>query len=160
MSGACEETGDVKDGGDGLWPSREYERQVARLRAAVGSSVYLVEAHLDASVPTVTSSGRACELLGVIDYPKPDPGRRLFPHLLLLSDGRGVNLGRVLRVSIDQAYAPDAEHCLFHDAVLERHLLPTERALSRDLIREVSRTQLGELLGRTGPSARRLGRRP
>lgn len=161
MSSASDEnSGETDDGDEALWPSLEYERQIARLRAAVGCRVYLLEAHLDAAVPTVTSSGKAYELLGVVDYPKPDPARRLFPHLLLLDDGRGVNLGRVLRVSVDQAYAPDPEHCLFSDAALERRLLPAQRALSRDLIREVSRTQLGELLGRTDTGARRLGRRP
>ncbi|AOU98948.1 hypothetical protein BI364_14165 [Acidihalobacter yilgarnensis] len=135
----------------GLWPSAEYDRQIARLRAAIGCSIYLIEARLDAPVPSASASGRPHELMGLIDYPRPDPARRLYPHLLLLDDGRGLNLGRVLRVSLDRAYAPSAEQCLFTDAALMQLLLPSERSLSRRLIREVSHVQLGELLGRSTP---------
>ena len=31
-----------------------------------------------------------------MDFPRPDPVRGLAPHLILLDDGRGVNLGRIL----------------------------------------------------------------
>ncbi|OBS10256.1 hypothetical protein [Acidihalobacter prosperus] len=140
-----------------LWPAAAYDRQVARLRDAVGHPIYLLEARFDTPLPSASASGRAYELLGVIDFPRPDPARRLFPHLLLLDDGRGLNLGRIMRVSIDRAYSPDAEQCLFVDEALMRLILPSQRRLSRGFIREASHMQLAELLGQ--PVKRRaLGR--
>ncbi len=137
-----------------LWPSAEYDRQIENLRAAIGEPIYVVELRLDDLHLCAQYSGKAFELLDVIEFPKPDPSQRLFPHMLLLEDGRGINLGRVLRVSRQQAYAPETMNRLFGDEALEKSLLWNERRLSRDSIRVTARRQLGELLGRSGLALR------
>ena len=129
-----------------LWPSVEYDRQVEKLRAAIGERIYLVELRWNALHVSARFPGKAFELLDVVDFPRPDPSRRLFPHLLLLDDGRGVNLGSILRVSLEQAYSPLPENRLFCDDNLERALLFNERRLSHESIRRTARRQLGEIL--------------
>lgn len=125
-----------------LWPSPDYDRQVERLRGAVGERVYLVEARVDDLHLSARFSGRSYELLDVIDFPRPDPVRRLYPHLLLLDDGRGINLGRLLRVSLERPYAPAPEFRLFEDRALLARTLAGQRRLSAAQIRRTARRQL------------------
>ncbi|MEJ2653775.1 MAG: hypothetical protein P8Z69_00405 [Acidihalobacter sp.] len=132
--------------GPALWPSDEYDEQLSRLRSAVGQSVYLVEARFDAQHVSARMSGTPYELLAIIDFPRPDPAHHLYPHMLLLDDGRGVNLGRILRVSRDRPYAPSAETCLFENRALRSRILPSRRRLSVTLIRHIAKHQLGELI--------------
>lgn len=129
-----------------LWPSPEYDHQVARLRSAIGSLVYIVEGRFDPPTPSVIANGQCYELLDLIDFKRPDPARRIYPHVLLLDDGRGLNLGRVLRVSKERAYSPTPEQCLFEDKKLAQLLLFPKRRLNRQYIRDVSHAQLVELL--------------
>lgn len=130
-----------------LWPSSEYDRQVDRLRSAIGRLVYIVEGRFDPPSPSVIANGQCYELLDLIDFKRPNPARRIYPHVLLLDDGRGLNLGHVLRVSIDSAFSPTAEQCLFEDKKLTQVLLFRERRLNRQYIRDVSHAQLAGLLG-------------
>lgn len=132
--------------GCALWPSAEYDRQLARLREALGESVYLVEARFDAQHASARMSGTPYELLAIVDFPRPDPARHLYPHVLLLDDGRGINLGRILRVSRDRPYAPSPEACLFENRALSERILPSRRSLSDALIRRVAKRQLGEFV--------------
>lgn len=143
--------------GEDLWPSADYHRQVERLRAAVGETVYLVELVESAIQLSVHLSGTPYELLGVIDFPRPDPARGLTPHLLLLDDGRGVNLGRIARVS-RRPFAPEKGDVLYLDQAAHHNLLFAERRLSGDFLAQRTRVALGECLGYP-PSelARRLG---
>lgn len=131
----------------GLWPAPEYHRQVEQLRAAVGETIYLAE--LDGSDVQlgVRLTGRPYTLLGVVDFPRPDPVQGLAPHLILLDDGRGVNLGRIARISTGHAFAPAPAEILFQDRAALRALLFHERRLSHALIAERSRQSLGEVLG-------------
>ena len=142
-------SGDPADGASsvGLWPSADYDRQVARLRAAVGETVYLVELVDNAIHLAVHVSAAPVQLLGVIDFPRPDPPRGLSPHLILLDDGRGLNLGRIARISRRSAFAPAPEDVLFLDSHAHRQLLFGERRLSRDFIAGRSAALLGQLLG-------------
>ena len=127
----------------GLWPSAEYDKQLVRLRSAVGESVYLVEARFDAQHVSARMSGAPHELLAIVEFPRPDPARHLYPHVLLLDDGRGINLGRILRVSRDRPYAPSPEDCVFENPALYEKILPSRRSLNAALIQRVARRQLG-----------------
>ncbi len=129
-----------------LWPSPAYHQQVERLRAAVGETIYLVELIESPVQLGVHLSGQPYELLGVIDFPRPDPARGLAPHLLLLDDGRGVNLGRIARVS-RRPFAPEPADLLYLDRAAEQNLLFAGRRLSPGFLAQRSRAALGECLG-------------
>ena len=139
-----------------LWPSPDYHRQVERLRAAIGETVYLVELIESAIQIGVHLGGTPHELLGVIDFPRPDPARGLAPHLLLLDDGRGVNMGRIARVSRRRPFAPEPADVLYLDRAATDNLLFAERRLSREFIARRTRAALGECLGYAAPERARL----
>ena len=130
----------------GLWPSPDYQRQVERLRAAVGETIYLVELIESAIQLSVHFSGTPYELLAVIDFPRPDPARGLTPHLLLLDDGRGLNLGRIARVS-RRPFAPQTADLLYLDPAASQNLLFAERRLSPRFLAHQTRIALAEYLG-------------
>lgn len=131
-----------------LWPSAEYDEQIAQLRRNVGKSIYIVELKITDINLAVVMQGRAVILLDVIAFPAPDPEKRLYPHMLLLNDGRGLNLGRVARITIGHAFDPDPEDILFQEQQLLRNLLFHERRLSDETISQVSNFNLARLLGR------------
>lgn len=142
-------------GQGGLWPFEDYAQQVERLRGAVGERIFLVEVELSAIQASAVLSDHGRELLAVIDFPRPDPGRRIFPHLLLLDDGRGLNLGRIARVSRNTPFAPEPHDLLFQERFLLDRMLFAESRLTRERIAENSKRLLAELLGRPVPP--RLG---
>ncbi|MEO5343007.1 MAG: hypothetical protein H7842_06655 [Gammaproteobacteria bacterium SHHR-1] len=135
---------------DELWPSADYAAQIERLRAAVGQQVYLIELHGGKVNLGVSVTGEAFELLAVLDYPRPDPARGILPHLLLLDDGRGVNLGRIARVST-RPFAPQTEHLLYRDTEASDKLLFAEQRLSKNWIAQRSRQLLARVLGKPEP---------
>lgn len=141
--------------GAGLWPSADYHRQMERLRAAIGETVYLIELVESAIQLGVHLSGTPYDLLGIIDFPRPDPIRGLAPHLLLLDDGRGVNLGRIARVS-RRPFAPAPDDLLYLDRAAHANLLFAERRLSREFLAGRTRVALGECLGYSPPELARL----
>jgi hypothetical protein len=73
----------------------------------------------------------------------------------LLDDGRGVNLGRIARVS-RRPFAPQPVDLLYQDRVAEQNLLFAERRLSRAFLGVRSRMALGECLGYSPPEVARL----
>lgn len=129
-----------------LWPSPEYDGWVARLCGAIGRPIYLLELRLSDTHLAYRLTDKPVELLDVLAFPRPDPARRLFPHLLLLGDGRGVNLGRIARVSFEAAFAPAESQLLYQERFLV-NALTAERQLSRERVAEISRAELGRLLG-------------
>lgn len=141
-------------GGSGLWPSPEYAGQVERLRAAVGETVYLAEMDATQAQLGVRLTDQPYVLLGVLDFPRPDPSRGLAPHLILLDDGRGVNLGRIARISRNRPFSPGPADVLFLDRRSVQALLTRERQLSPELIAQRSRQILGEILGAPAAQAR------
>lgn len=141
-------------GSTGLWPSPEYAEQMERLRAAVGETVYLAEIEATEVQLGVRLTDKPYVLLGVLDFPRPDPSRGLAPHLVLLDDGRGVNLGRIARISRDRPFGPEPTQVLFHDRRSVQALLTRERQLSTELIAQRSRQLLGEILGEPAAQAR------
>lgn len=134
-----------------LWPSAEYEAWIQRLRSAVGRPVYVLELRLSDTHLAYRLTDRPVELLDVLPFPRPDPARRLFPHMLLLGDGRGVNLGRVVRVSVGRPFAPRAQELLYQERFLVQ-ALRAERRLSRAQLARISQAELGRLLGIDDPA--------
>lgn len=133
-----------------LWPNENYRAQVERLRGAVGQTIYLIELDASATQLGAAITGTAYILLDVLKFPRPDPSRGIAPHLLLLDDGRGVNLGRIARVS-RKPFAPETSDILYQDAAIADNLLFAERRLSKALIAERSRQALARLLSKPVP---------
>ena len=145
---------DDEAGHGGLWPSPAYSRQIERLRAAIGETIFLAELNDSAVQLGVRLTDTPFVLLALIDFPRPDPSRGLAPHLVLLDDGRGVNLGRIARITHHRAFSPQPADILYQDIAAHRHLLFGERRLSRDFIAHRSRAVLSQVLGRPGDSPR------
>ncbi|MBK5939316.1 hypothetical protein [Halochromatium roseum] len=141
------------DGEGGLWPSADYQAQIERLRAAIGERIYLAELRETEIQLSVQLTDQAYELLGVIDFPRPDPARGLAPHLILLDDGRGVNLGRIARIS-RQPFQPADDQLLYRDRAADQTLLFADRRLSRRFIAERTQAVLGQVLGRSAAAPR------
>lgn len=131
-----------------LWPSDEYDEQVRHLRSHTGKPIYIVEIKITDINLAVTMQGRAVILLDVIAFPAPDPERRLYPHMLLLNDGRGLNLGRVARITTGRAFDPSPQDILFQEHQLLKSLLFHERRLSDESVVQVSKLQLARVIGR------------
>ncbi len=144
-----------------LWPSPEYTRQVERLRAAVGETIYLVEI-ADTEVQLgIRITGKPYVLLGLVDFPRPDPLKGLAPHLILLDDGRGVNLGRIARITREHPFDPAPADLLFQDREASQALLWRDRQLSDAFIAQRAKALLGEVLGvPTAPQEARLSGPP
>jgi len=130
-----------------LWPSPEYSRQVEQLRAAVGATIYLVELEATQVQLGIHVNDQPYTLLGLVDFPRPDPIKGLAPHLVLLDDGRGVNLGRIARITTGRPFSPAPADVLFQDQVALQALLFRERQLSKELIAQRAKQLLGEVLG-------------
>jgi hypothetical protein len=130
-----------------LWPSAEYDEQIVQLRRNIGKPIYLVELKVTDINLAVIMLGKALVLLDVVAFPAPDPERRLYPHMLLLNDGRGLNLGRVARITTGRAFDPDPEDILFQEQQLLKNLLFHERRLSDESVSQVSKRQLAHILG-------------
>lgn len=136
-----------------VWPSAEYQQQVEYLRAAVGRPVYLVEIAASPIALGVRQTGEPHVLLDVIEFARPDPSRGLAPHMIILDDGRGINLGQLVRVSVERAYGPSPAQTLYLDRELQQTLLLRERRLSREFITRHARLLLGQVLGQAAAPA-------
>ncbi len=140
-----------------VWPGPSYEAQVLALKASVGKTVYLVEVQQSDLHLAVQYNHKPLELLAVVDFPRPDPVLGLLPHMLVLSDGRGLNLGRIARVALEQPFVPPPEAVLYHDAPLLKALVLGERLLSSERIAAISRWHLAAALGPGGVKTPLLG---
>ncbi|WP_028489624.1 hypothetical protein [Thiothrix lacustris] len=132
-----------------LWPSSTYHQQVEQLRCLIGQPVYVVEINSTEINAGVHFSGKPLVLLAIVDFPRPDPYRQLCPHLLVLDDGRGLNLGRVARISRSSAYAPAQEDIAFINQEFVEKVLLAPRRFSRERVADTTRLALGEMLGRS-----------
>ncbi len=141
----------------GLWPSPDYTLQVEQLYAAIGETIYLAEIEATEVQLGVRLTDRPYVLLGVVEFPRPDPTKGLAPHLILLDDGRGLNLGRIARIARNRPFGPTPSDILFQDRSALQTLLFNERQLSNELIARRSKALLGEILGaRSAPPQARL----
>jgi hypothetical protein len=129
-----------------LWPSPNYRMQLEQLRGAVGERIFIAELRDTETKLGVRITDQAYELLAVADFPRPNPGRGLAPHMIILDDGRGLNLGRIARIS-RRAFNPGPADILYLDQRAEQTLLFRERRLSTALLTARCRQSLGLLLG-------------
>lgn len=140
--------GDPRDAPEGhLWPPPDYARQLDLLRAAVGETVFIVEFELTDVQLGARLTDRPYVLLGIVDFPRPDPAKGLAPHIVLLDDGRGINLGRIARITRSQPFSPTPADVLYEDEPALKHLLFNERRLSPEFIAARSQQLLRELRG-------------
>lgn len=139
----------------GLWPSPTYSHQIAALKRAIGKTIFLVELKPGNINLGIRISDTAYQLLGVTDFPKPDPEKGIAPHLLLLDDGRGINLGRIARVTVNTPFSPSTTDILYQDTFLTKSLLTRDRRLTKVSIAARSKALLGRLLGK--PALKQIG---
>ncbi len=138
--------GDTKSG---LWPSPAYAKQVKRLKDSIGSKIYIVELKPSAFDIGIRMSDTAHELIDVIDFPRPDPSKGIAPHIIILDNGCGINLGRIARISVETPFNPPAADILYQDSVLLEHFLFRERRLSKESVAAISKTLLAKVLGKS-----------
>lgn len=146
-SGAVNQTEPFANTGS-LWPSPDYQHQVERLRAAIGRLVFIAELSQGTVQLGTRLTNAPHELLAVLDFPRPDPARGLAPHFVLLDDGRGINLGRIARISIETAFAPRPDQLVYQDAALHQGLLFRDRQLSPAFIAERAHRLLARALNK------------
>ena len=117
LTATLDPAGDPLDTSEGrLWPPPDYARQLDALRAAVGETVFIAELELTDVQLSARLTDKPYVLLGIVDFPRPDPARGLAPHLVVLDDGRGVNLGRIARITRSRAFNPAPADVLYRDA--------------------------------------------
>ncbi|MBJ6611753.1 MAG: hypothetical protein JG718_15445 [Candidatus Thiothrix moscowensis] len=132
-----------------LWPDHDYYRQVEKLRTMLGQPLYIVEINSTDINAGVHFPHAPLRLLAVVDFPEPDPYRQLCPHLLVLDDGRGLNLGRIARISCNSAYAPSSDDLLFINREFVQNVLFAPRSLSRESVAATTRAVLARMFGDT-----------
>lgn len=131
---------------DELWPSPQYFRYLERLKQAIGSPVFIAEINITAINLGVKLSDTPLTLLAIVDFPKPDPQKQLYPHLLIFEDGRGINLGHLARISL-RAFNPASDDLLYANHPFNQEVLFAPRTLSRESIRATSTALLAEIFG-------------
>lgn len=131
-----------------IWPSPAYRKQLETLKSAIGKKIYFVELRQTDINMGIRITDTAYELLDVIDFRKPDPVKGLAPHMIILDDGQGINLGRIARISLNTAFSPVASDILYQDTFLVDNLLYQERQLSNDYITARSKAVLEMMLGK------------
>jgi len=130
-----------------IWPTEKYYQQLEQLYTIVNQAVYIIPLHQSQTSLTFSMSSKPRTLIAIVDYPLPDPENHIYPHMLIFDDGTGLNLGRILRVSINRAFNPDKEDIIYCDNKIQQSLMFAERQLNKESIRLASKYGLGEVLG-------------
>jgi hypothetical protein len=130
-----------------LWPKAEYYQQVERLHNLIGQPLYIVEINSTAINAGVRFSSQPLTLLAIVDYPEPDPYHQLCPHLLVVNDGRGINLGRIARITLNTPFVASADDLVFINQDFVDNVLLAPRTLSKAFIRQTSQLLLAQLFG-------------
>ncbi len=130
-----------------LWPSEAYYRQLKNLYNVINQPVYIIPIHQNQKNLTFSMTSKALTLNAVIDYPEPDPENHLFPHMLVFDNGMGLNLGRILQLSINRPFNPEQKDIIYKDSNMQKSIMFKERQLNKDFIRLRSRIGLAEILG-------------
>ena len=129
-----------------LWPPNSYFEQLKNLYKMLDKPVYIIPLHQNQNSLTFSITGKAIILVAIVDYPAPDPENHFFPHMLVFNDGTGINLGRILQVSINRPFNPGKEDIIYEDKKMQNSLMYQERQLNEDSIHLASRVALSELL--------------
>ncbi len=130
-----------------IWPTEKYYQQLEQLYKIVNQAVYIIPLHQSQTALTFSISSKPLTLIAIVDYPLADPENHIYPHILIFDDGTGLNLGRILRVSINRAFNPDKEDIIYCDNKIQQTLMFAERQLNKESIRLASKYGLGEVLG-------------
>ena len=130
-----------------LWPTEKYYQQLEQLHKIVNQAVYIIPLHQSQTSLTFSISSKPVNLIAIVDYPLPDPENHIYPHMLIFDDGMGLNLGRILQVSINTAFNPDKEDIIYCDNKMQQTLMFSERRLNKESIRLASQYGLAEVLG-------------
>ena len=130
-----------------LWPTEKYYQQLEQLHKIVNQAVYIIPLHQSQTSLTFSISSKPVNLIAIVDYPLPDPENHIYPHMLIFDDGTGLNLGRILQVSINTAFNPDKEDIIYCDNKMQQTLMFSERRLNKESIRLASQYGLAEVLG-------------
>jgi len=131
-----------------FWPSDAYDEQIQLLQKNTGSDIYIVEVIFNDINIAVNMDSKPIKLLDVIKFKGHDPQRRLYPHMLILEDGRGLNLGWIARISCNKPFDPEPQDILYLESTLLEQLLFHERQLNEKLIAKNSREYLAAVLGK------------
>lgn len=129
-----------------LWPPNSYFEQLKNLYTMLDKPVYIIPLHQNQNALTFSITGKAIVLVAIIDYPLPDPENHIYPHMLVFNDGTGINLGRILQVSINRPFNPGKEDIIYKDKKMQNSLMYKERQLNEEFIHLASRVGLSELL--------------
>ena len=129
-----------------LWPPNSYFEQLKNLYNMLDKPVYIIPLHQNQKSLTFSITGKAIVLVAIIDYPVPDPENHIYPHMLVFNDGTGINLGRILQVSINRPFNPGKEDIIYEDKKMQNSLMYKERQLNEESIHLASRAGLSELL--------------
>ncbi|HPE58761.1 MAG TPA: hypothetical protein PLB10_00370 [Thiolinea sp.] len=140
-------TADPAETDNGLWPAADYFTALQKLQAVVGQPVFVAEINMTDINAGIKISGTPLILLAIVDFPRPDPYRQLAPHLLIFDDGRGINLGRIARISRESAFDPGTEQILYLNRPFTQAQLFAPRTLSREQLGQTSRALLAEMFG-------------
>lgn len=130
-----------------IWPQANYSEQIKQLKKNIGRKIFIMEAKFSGMHITPIQDAQPYELLAIVPFPKADPTQHLLPHLLVLDDGRGINLGRIIRITIESAYTMASEQTLFNNLSLKKMLIHEKRSLSKYSIHNTSKKELANLLG-------------
>lgn len=134
--------------GNQLWPDEQYFANLEKLRQLIGQKIFLIEAVVTDINAGIHHTGQAYTLLSIVDYPQPDPKTGLLPHNIILDDGRGINLGRIIQISTESAFTPAEKNIIYENRDLLNNLWP-HASLDKHLLAQTSKALLGDILGKT-----------
>lgn len=136
-----------------LWPDENYDAKLEKLRRLIGNKIFLIEAVITDINAGIHHTGHAYTLLSIVDYPQPDPKTGLLPHVIILDDGRGINLGRIIQISIKSAFTTAKKNIVFENEALLNKLLPDGNTLDKKSLTQISKALLANILGETGSAS-------
>lgn len=132
-----------------LWPDSQYYAKLEKLKLLIGRKIYLIEAVVTEINAGIHHTGQAYTLLAIVDYPQPDPKTGLLPHNIILDDGRGINLGRIIQISIESAFTSVEKNIIYRNDILLDNLLPHYNPMDKKSLTQISKTLLANILGET-----------
>jgi hypothetical protein len=132
-----------------LWPDESYYTKLETLQRLIGRKIFLIEAVVTEINAGIHHTGHAYTLLAIVDFPQPDPKTGLLPHNIILDDGRGINLGRIIQISIESAFTVAEKNIIYKNDNLLNNLLPHYNSLDKKTLTQISKAMLANILGKT-----------
>ena len=133
---------------DTLWPDKKYYQKLEIIRSLIGQKIYLIEAVVTEINAGIHHTGKGFTLLSVVDYPQPDHKTGLLPHNIIIDDGRGINLGRIIQISTESAFNPSEKNIFYKNDRLLNDLSPHWQHLDKKSLAHTSKSMLANILGK------------